>query len=328
MNASAHPFSALTPERILDAVEEAGIRCDGRLSALNSYENRVYQVGVDDGGFVVAKFYRPDRWSDAQILEEHGFLGELVADEVPVVAPIPLSGGATLARSGGFRLAVFPRRGGRAPEFDDETLRWIGRFIARIHQVGVRARHEHRDALTVQRLGRESRDFLCGRKLLPPDLEPAYRSVAEMALAAVDRAFEHAGPLRRLRLHGDCHPGNVLWTDDGPHFVDFDDTCQGPAVQDLWMLLSGDRETRESQLACVLEGYETFRDFDRTELLIVEALRTLRMMHYAAWLARRWDDPAFPVAFPWFGTQRYWQDHILELREQIAAMDEPPIGAV
>lgn len=331
MSPTPHPFESLTPEVILDAVESTGARCDGRLLALNSFENRVYQVGLEDGTFVIAKFYRPDRWRDEQILEEHAFLAELAEDEVPVVAPLAVDGTSTIARSAGFRLALFPRRGGRAPELDrDDTLRRIGRFLARIHQVGGRGRFEHRETISVARMGRASSQFLLDNACLPPDLVPAYRSVADLALDATEACFAQAGPLRQLRIHGDCHAGNVLWTEDGPHFVDFDDTCTGPAIQDLWMLLSGERAARESQLAVVLEGYETFREFDRAELVLVEALRTLRLMHYAAWLARRWDDPAFPANFPWFNTQKFWQDHILALREQIGAMDDPvlvPAGA-
>jgi len=329
MEAPAHPFATLAPEIILDAVESTGPRCDGRLLALNSYENRVYQVGIEDSAPLVAKFYRPGRWSDAQIHEEHAFARELAEDEVPVIAPLADPKGETLLRHGGFRFAVFPRAGGRAPELDrEDVLRWIGRFLGRLHQVGGRARFRSRLAISVDRLGRESRDFLLAGKHVPAELEPSYRSVADMAIDAAQRCFDAAGPVRTLRLHGDCHAGNILWTDDGPHFVDLDDACPGPAVQALWLLLSGAPAAREAQLAAVLEGYETFREFDRVELLLVEALRTLRIMHYAAWLARRWDDPAFPVTFPWFHTPRYWQDHILELREQVGAMDDPVLATV
>lgn len=325
--ANAHPFARLDPDAILGAVESTGRFCDGRLLALNSYENRVWQVGVEDAQPVIAKFYRPGRWTDAQILEEHAFARELVQAELPVVAPLE-DGGSTLHVAGGFRFALWPRHGGRAPEFDSaDVLTWMGRFIARIHVVGARGRFRHRERLTIARLGRESRDFLLGGGFVPADLEPAYRSVSEQALDAVEACFARVGTVAQLRIHGDCHAGNVLWTDGGPHFVDLDDAVTGPAVQDLWMLLSGDRESRERQLAAVLEGYETFREFDRVELLLVEALRTLRLMHYAAWLARRWDDPAFPASFPWFHTQRYWQDHVLELREQLGAMDELPLHA-
>ena len=326
MTATA-PYAGLTPETVLDALEGAGLRGDGRLLALNSYENRVYQVWLEDGGAVVAKFYRPGRWSDAQILEEHAFVHELAEHEIPAVAPLVLEG-RTLAEHAGFRFAVFPRRGGRTPELDRrDTLEWIGRFIGRIHAVGATRPFAERPALDAESFGREPRDWLLGHGFVPPDLLQAWTSAADLALQGVARCYERAGAVRALRLHGDCHAGNVLWTDQGPHFVDFDDARTGPALQDLWMLLSGGRADMTRQLAEVLAGYEQFREFDPRELPLVEALRTLRLVHYSAWIARRWDDPAFPAAFPWFNTQRYWQDRILELREQIALMDEEPLAA-
>lgn len=322
---SPHPFAALEPALILDAVETTGLRCDGRLSALNSYENRVYQVGIEDADPVIVKFYRPNRWSDAQIAEEHGFTVELTEAELPVVAPQKLKG-KTLHSHAQFRFGVWPKRGGRAPEFDrEETLLWMGRFVARIHAVGARGTFKHRERIEVKRMGIESVRWLTQQRWIPVDLSEAYASVAQQVLEAIDACFERAGNVRMLRIHGDCHAGNVLWTDAGPHFVDFDDCVTGPAIQDLWMLLSGDRESQTQQLKVILEGYEMFRPFDPAELCLVEALRALRLMHYAAWLARRWDDPAFPSAFPWFNTQRYWQDQILALREQIALMGEPPL---
>jgi len=323
---AAAPYAGLTPDTVLNALEHLGLRPDGRLLALNSYENRVYQVGMEEGPPVVAKFYRPARWSDAQILEEHAFVLALAAHELPVVAPQELSGGATLSAFEGFRFAVYPRRGGRAPEFDDPTtLEWMGRFLGRIHAVGATEAFAHRPALDIASFGEESRDYLLAHHFIPTDLMAAWSSVVTQALDGARRGFERAGGVRTLRLHGDCHAGNVLWTDDGPHFVDFDDCRTGPAVQDLWMLLSGDRPDMTRQLADVLSGYEDFFDFDRRELHLIEPLRTLRLIHYSGWLARRWDDPAFPMAFPWFNTQRYWQDRILELREQIALMDELPL---
>ncbi len=319
------PYAGLTPETVLDALQLAGLRGDGRLLALNSYENRVYQVWLEDGGSVVAKFYRPQRWSDAQILEEHAFVQELAAREIPAVAPLALEG-ATLNAHAGYRFAVFPRRGGRTPELEDkETLRWLGRFIGRIHAVGATRAFAARPALDPETFGREPRDWLLEQGFVPADLREAWQSAAALALEGVARCFERAGRLRAIRLHGDCHAGNVLWTDAGPHFVDFDDARSGPALQDLWMLLSGDRAAMAQQLGLVLEGYRPFFEFDRRELHLLEALRTLRLLHYSAWIARRWDDPAFPAAFPWFNTQRYWQDRILELREQIALLDEPPL---
>ena len=318
-------FSALTPDTVLNAIEHTGIRCDGRLLALNSYENRVYQVGTEDGKPVVAKFYRPQRWSDEAILEEHAFVAALAEREIPVVPALVLNG-QTLHHQGGFRFSLFPRQGGRSPEpGDPETLAWIGRFIGRIHAVGAIERFVQRPALDVASFGEEPSAYLLQSGFIPEDLGTAYESVVRQALDGVRYAFERAGSVKTLRLHGDCHLGNVLWTDQGPHFVDFDDSRTGPAVQDLWMLLSGERAEMELQLGHVLRGYEAFCDFDRRELHLVEALRTLRLIHYAAWLARRWDDPAFPMAFPWFNTQHYWQDRVLELREQIALMDEPPL---
>jgi Ser/Thr protein kinase RdoA (MazF antagonist) len=325
------PYSGLTPDTVLDALAGAGFAGDGRLLALNSYENRVYQVWLEAAAeaqatSVVAKFYRPGRWTDAQILEEHAFAAELAAREIPVVAPLALAGGRTLSDFGGFRFAVFPRRGGRTPELEDrDTLEWMGRFIGRIHAVGAICRFAERPALDIESFGREPRAWLLAHDFIPADLREAWTSAVDLALTGVALCFERAGDVRRLRLHGDCHAGNVLWTDDGPHFVDFDDCRTGPAIQDLWMLLSGDRAAMTRQLADVLAGYEDFHDFDPRELHLLEGLRTLRLVHYSAWLARRWDDPAFPAAFPWFNTQRYWQDRILELKEQIALMEEEPL---
>lgn len=332
MNPGEHPYSALTPDVVLNALEGVGLRCDGSLQALNSYENRVYLVGIADALPVVAKFYRPQRWRDEAILEEHAFSRELQEREIPVVAPLALDGGRTLHAAHGFRFAVFPRRGGRAPELDKpDTLQWMGRFLGRIHAVGAIAPFRARPALDIASFGEDSYEFLLKHRFLPEDLLPAWQSVASQALEGVRRCYARAGAVSQIRLHGDCHAGNVLWTDSGemrgPHFVDFDDCRMGPAVQDLWMLLSGERAEMTQQLGDVLAGYEDFCEFDSRELHLVEALRTLRLIHYSAWLARRWDDPAFPTAFPWFNTQRYWQDRILELREQVALMDEPPLPA-
>lgn len=319
------PYHTLTPDAVLDAVESVGYRCDGRLLALNSYENRVYQVGQEEGPPLVAKFYRPERWSDAAILEEHDFTLELAEREIPVVSPLRDAEGRTLHHFHHFRFALTPRCPGRAPELDDsDTLRWMGRFIGRIHAVGALQPFDHRPALTVESYGDESLTYLLANGFIPPDLEPAYRTVAEDVLARVRAAYARAGAVSMIRLHGDCHPGNVLWS-DGPHFVDFDDCRMGPAVQDMWMLLSGDRPAMTGQLLDFLEGYEEFHDFDPAELHLLEALRTLRLLHYSAWLARRWSDPAFPASFSWFNTQRYWQDQILALREQAALLDEPPL---
>jgi Ser/Thr protein kinase RdoA (MazF antagonist) len=322
-------FAGLSPDCVLDALDSIGLCGDGRLLALNSYENRVYQVGIEDSPPLVVKFYRPHRWSDAAILEEHAFVQELDEREIPVVPALALAAGHTLHIFNGFRFAVFPKHGGRAPELEDPaTLEWIGRFIGRIHAVGALMPYHHRPTLDITTFGEEPRDYLLTHGFIPAELTPAYASVLAQALEGVQRCYARAGDLPLLRLHGDCHGGNVLWTEGvtrGPHFVDFDDSRMGPAVQDVWMLLSGERADMVRQFGDILAGYEDFCDFEPRQLHLVEALRTLRLIHYSAWLARRWNDPAFPVAFPWFNTQRYWQDRILELREQIALMDEPPL---
>ncbi len=326
------PFAGLTPERVLDALDSvlipAGSRTDGRLLALNSYENRVYQAGIEDGAPIVAKFYRPQRWSNDAILEEHTFVAELAAREIPAVPPLAFDG-RTLHEFDGFRFAIFERRGGRAPELDRrDTLEWLGRFIGRIHAVGATKPYAARPTLDLRTFGYEPRDFLMSHDFVPDDLRPAYEAAVARAREGVERAYERAGDVRMLRAHGDCHPSNVLWTDAGPHFVDFDDSRMAPAVQDLWLLLPGDRPGASRALTDLLAGYEDFCEFDPRELHLIEALRTLRLIHYAAWLARRWDDPAFPAAFPWFNTHRYWEARVLELREQIGAMQEGPLWPV
>jgi Ser/Thr protein kinase RdoA (MazF antagonist) len=327
-----HPYARLTPEKVLDALEGIGYECDGRLLTLNSYENRVYLVGLDDGSQCVTKFYRPERWSDAQILEEHRFVDVLAASEIPVV-PARIDGyGGSLHHRDGFSFAVFDRRGGRAPEIESrDTREWLGRFIGRIHALGAASAYVERPTLDIVTFGFESRDWIAGHRIVPAPLDAVWLGVVEQALSAVAACDAAAGHTQMIRLHGDCHVGNILWTEGdamhpgGPHFVDFDDSRMGPALQDLWMLLSGTRDEMTRQLADLLNGYRQFHAFDVRELHRLESLRTLRMIHYSAWLARRWDDPAFPAAFSFFGTERYWQDQILALREQIAAMEEPPL---
>jgi Ser/Thr protein kinase RdoA (MazF antagonist) len=322
---SAHPFVRLTPDVVIEAIEILGLDSDGRILALNSYENRVYQVGRDDGPPVVVKFYRPERWSTPAILEEHEFALELERAELPVVAP-EVHGGRTLFELGGFRYAVYRRQGGHWPELGSRTERmWMGRFLARIHAIGRIRPFRHRARLDWRVMGRDTADYLLAEGWIPSHIEAAYSSLADDALALVEQRFAEATPYRTLRLHGDCHPGNVLWTDSGPHFVDLDDCMTGPAVQDLWMLLSGRPEEMSVQLHDLLEGYREFADFDYHELTLIEPLRTLRIMHYAGWLARRWEDPAFPRAFPWFEEPKFWEQHVLDLREQLAAMEEPPL---
>lgn len=325
-----HPYEQLTPQAVLDALDAIGCRGDGRLLQLNSYENRVFQVMLEDGGAVVAKFYRPGRWSDAQILEEHAFALSLAAAEVPVVAPTVHADGATLAhiRIEGqtFRYAVYPRRAGHGPELDDpETLRWLGRFIGRLHAVGAQQHFVHRRSMNAETFGRNPLRRLVELDIIPPAQIDGWQRTSERAMVAIDAAFTAAGSLTTLRLHGDCHPGNILWRNEGPHVVDLDDACTGPAIQDLWMLLSGSADAMRHQMAAVLDGYRQFRRFDLRELALIEPLRTLRMIHHSAWLAERWADPAFPAAFPWFGTSGYWGQQITQLNEQIEAMAEAPL---
>ena len=330
-------FSTLTPAQVLDALDAVGLRGDGRILQLNSYENRVFQVFLENGQAVVAKFYRPGRWSDAQIVEEHSFAAELAAAEVPVVAPLPLHAAglvaglhlhgqpATLASlhtgTGGHRFAVAPRCAGREPELDHpDVLRQIGRFIGRLHAVGRRRPFEHRHVMHPAQDGAQALASLCGGGFVPHSELPAWKLACEQALAAVVRAFDAAAPLATLRLHGDCHIGNVLWRDGAVHVVDLDDAMQGPAVQDLWMLVSGDHSTMARQLDQLLQGYEKFCDFDDRERTLIEPLRTLRMLRHSAWLAARWGDPTFPLNFPFFGTAAYWNQQTTQLREQIEAM--------
>lgn len=318
------PFADLSPETMLDALDSIGVHSDGRLLALNSYENRVYQIGIDSAPPIVAKFYRPERWTDAAILEEHDFVQDLADAEIPVVPALKLHG-TTLHQYQDYKFSVFAKHGGRAPELDRAgVLEWLGRFIGRIHAIGALQPFTQRPTLNIESFGIEPSAFLLDHHFIPIELEEVYRGLVKQALESVARCYERAGQVAYIRLHGDCHLGNVLWTDAGPHFVDFDDSRMGPAMQDIWMLLSGERDEMRQQLNDFLSGYECFYEFNDNELYLIEALRTLRLIHYAAWIARRWQDPAFPVAFPWFNTQRYWQDRILELREQIALMDNEP----
>ncbi len=320
-----HPFTRLTPDLVMDAVESVGYQCDARILELNSYENRVYQIGIEESDPVVGKFYRPYRWSDEEIQEEHDFTLELTEEEISVVAPLAIEGEKTLSSFDQFRFSLYPRRGGRAPELDDlNCLKILGRFIGRIHSVGARSKFIHRRHISVEEYGIETRKFLLENNFLPVDLLPAYESVSEGLLQEVQQIIS-ALPYRSIRLHGDCHMGNVLWRMDTPHFVDFDDARSGPAIQDLWMMLSGDPAEQSIQMSTILKGYNDFSDFDYSELRLIEPLRTLRMMYHAAWLARRWDDPAFPRAFPFFNTERYWSEHILELREQWSKLSEPSL---
>jgi Ser/Thr protein kinase RdoA (MazF antagonist) len=323
----AVPYEHLTPDLILDCVEGCGFECTGSILPLASYENRVYQIGIADG-FVVAKFYRPGRWSTEAILEEHDFSLELSSQEIPVVSPLVVDG-ASLHERDGYRFAVYERRGGRWPELGtSEDREWLGRFLGRIHAVGAVRRFRERPTLDREELGRKSAEQILASDWLPAHLVASYERVTEQLVAAVDRCFEEVGTYRELRIHGDCHRGNVLWTDQGPHFVDLDDCMNGPAVQDLWLFLAGSRDEMAAQLGDLLEGYGKFADFDFRELKLIEALRALRLMHYTAWITRRWHDPAFPRAFPWLGEARYWEQHVHALLELCAALDEPPLAVL
>jgi Ser/Thr protein kinase RdoA (MazF antagonist) len=310
------PYARLTPDLVLDAITACGLWPDGRLLALNSYENRVWQVGLEDGAPVIAKFYRPGRWSDAAILEEHAFAQELADAELPVVAPLAF-GGRTLLHHDGYRYALSPRHGGRAPSLEStDQLEWLGRLIARMHSVGARSAFAHREKLDRETLIIKPMHAVLASDLLPSSLADRYRAAVERVDRAVAARFDAVGPLRTLRLHGDCHPGNVLWTDAGPHFVDLDDARTGPAVQDLWMLAHDERA-----MQALLEGYGSMRDFDHAEIALVPALRAMRQVHYAGWIAVRWQDPAFPAAFPFAAEARWWEQHITDLHEQAEELE-------
>ena len=322
---NTHPYERLSPDMVIDAVESAGYLSDARLLALNSYENRVYQVGIEDDVPLIAKFYRPERWSEAQIREEHSFSLELQNAEISVVAPIVDDKGATLHNFQGFQFALFQRRGGYPPELDNlDNLLVLGRTVGRIHAVGRAGKFRERQQITVQRMLTDCREFLLDG-FIPRELIPAYESLTEDLQQAVQSIYAEVRPEDVIRVHGDCHVGNILWRDNTAHFVDLDDCCTAPAIQDLWMFLNGDQHDRQLQLSELVEGYAEFCDFDPRQIRWIEALRTLRLIHYAAWLARRWEDPAFPRSFTWFNTERYWADHILELREQMSALQEEPL---
>lgn len=319
------PFDALDPGAVFAAAESIGLEPSGRLFALNSYENRVYQLGDEQGDLWVLKFYRPARWSDAAIAEEHAFTFELAAAELPVAAPL-VRDGRSLFVHGAQRFAAFPYLAGRAPELDQlATLTLLGRSLARIHAVGARQRFMHRPVLGLERLGDGARTQVLASGFVPESLREQYARVSGQVIGRVRQCFDNFGPLPRSRIHGDCHAGNILWRESGPLFVDLDDCMSGPRIQDLWMFLAGDAASQQASWAALMEGYEVFAEFDYAELTLVEALRSLRILHHAAWIATRWEDPAFPRAFPWFADARFWERHISDLFEQLAAMDDPPI---
>jgi Ser/Thr protein kinase RdoA (MazF antagonist) len=335
-DAAVTPFAGLGPELVLAAVESVGLLPDGRLMALNSYENRVYRLGIEPlpdadapphvmTDAVVIKFYRPGRWNDAQIREEHSFAAELVTAELQVAAPW-CKDGESLHRIEGFRYSVFQCWRGSAPELDAPEHRvMLGRSLGRLHAVGRRQPFQTRGRVADWECGARARRELLRMDIIPDNLAGNYAAVSARLVAAATSAWEAAGPMRTLRLHGDCHLGNVLWNTHGPVFVDLDDCLTGPAVQDLWMMCSGTEAQRQREWTQLLEGYEQFAQFDHSELLLVEPLRAMRMLNHAAWLAARWSDPAFPKAFPWFADARYWERHITELQEQVEAVEDPPL---
>jgi len=324
--ANHHPFDALTPAFIMDAIEAQGHFCDCRILTLNSYENRVYQIGIEDSEPLIAKFYRPQRWNDAQIIEEHDFTRELAEHELPVVAPLRNNAGESLRHYKDFSFALYPRKGGHAPELDNlDHLLILGRLLSRIHLCGSGRPFTQRPTLSSQSFGHDS-VTLISESFIPSDYRESYLSLTHDLLQMIDERFARVGDIRNIRVHGDCHSGNMLWRDGAPNFVDFDDSRMAPAIQDLWMLLSGPEEQQRRQMDKILEGYHQFYDFDFRQLQLIEPLRTLRMINYAAWLARRWDDPAFPRTFPWFNSLQYWGEHILELREQMSVLQEPPLS--
>ncbi len=321
-----HPFDRLTPDFVIDAIETQGWLCDGRIFPLNSYENRVYQIGIEDAEPIIAKFYRPQRWSDEQILEEHQFCLELVDHELPVVPPWQNDTNETLFTFEGFRFSLFRRRGGRAPDPGDlDSLFTIGRLMGRIHLVGASKAFVYRPTLDLDSYGYQSVKLI-SQDFIPSSLRDSYELVTSELLEVLEDQLSILSSIPLIRTHGDCHGGNILWRDEVPHFVDFDDARMAPAIQDLWMLLSGSRAERVAQMSEVVEGYNEFYDFHPRELNRIEPLRTLRILHHCAWIASRWNDPAFPRAFSWFNTERYWGEHILELREQYAILQEPPLA--
>ena len=320
-----HPFDTLTPDLLIDAVESQGFLSDGGFLALNSYENRVYQIGIENKTPMIAKFYRPNRWTDEQIFEEHQFCFQLQEQELPVVCPWLNSEGKSISHHEGFRFALYERKGGRAPELDNlDNLFILGRLLGRFHGIGATQPFKYRPTLNIKNFGWDSYELI-SKDFMPKELSPAYDSLALDVLKVIDEILVGYGEINNIRVHGDCHSGNILWRDDYPHFVDFDDARMAPAIQDIWMLLSGDREEQTAQITEIIQGYSEFYDFDYRQLRLIEVFRTLRIMHHSAWIARRWSDPAFPRAFSWFDSPRYWSDHILALREQLAALNEPPL---
>jgi len=313
----------LSPDLILDGLESVGFQVDSGLLALNSYENRVYQFHDEQLNKYVTKFYRPQRWSNAQIREELDFALELDKSELPFVAPIQIKGESLFSHQG-YQFAVYPCRGGRIFEVDNlEQLEWMGRFIARIHAVAAQKTFDHRPTFSTQEMLYQAHNIIEKSGFVPSSLTLPFFTILDQVIEVAVKQYQ---PQQLIRLHGDCHAGNILWTEAGPHFVDLDDCRMGPAIQDLWMMLSGDRQEQLLQLDTILMGYEEFFTFESNQLVLIESLRTMRVVNYMAWLCKRWKDPAFPRNFPWFDTEKYWEQQILMLKEQMSALQQPPLS--
>jgi len=323
-----HAYDQLTPDTVLNAIDDvmaaSGQMTSGHLLALNSYENRVYQVGMEDSAPLVAKFYRPDRWSDQAIYQEHDFCLAAKEDELPVIAPIQLDG-ETLFHYQGFRFALYPRQGGQSELIErSEDFEQMGRLLARLHQTANACEAHLRPEMTPATFAVANRTFLLENHWIPDSLIPAYESVSRDVIEQVEHVWRTHQPSLKL-VHGDLHSGNLIWYQQQPIMLDLDDCARAPRIQDIWMMLHGERDQMQSQLADVAKGYEMFLPFPSHELPLIEALRTMRLINYSAWLAKRWEDPAFPMAFPWFNTERYWSEQILTLREQMSALQEPSL---
>lgn len=323
---SVFDFTSLSPDLILDGIESLGIRVESGLLPLNSYENRVYQFHDEDKIKYVTKFYRPQRWSVEQIQEEHDFALELATEELPIVAPLVIDG-KSLFEYQGYYFALFPCRGGRIFEVDNlDQLEWMGRFVGRIHAIAAKKPFQQRLSINSQEMLIDAGDTIKHSGFVPPSLTSPFFTILEQVSDVAHQRYQSTTNIPQIRLHGDCHAGNILWTDDGPHFVDLDDCRQGPAIQDLWMMLSGDRQQQLLQLDTILMGYEEFYSFEHNQLVLIESLRTMRVVNYMAWLCKRWQDPAFPRNFPWFNTEKYWEQQILMLKEQMSALQQQPLS--
>ncbi len=332
----SHDYDQLTPDTVLNAIDSIlvpqGSFTSGHQLALNSYENRVYQIGIEKEGLdeissVIVKFYRPKRWCDETILQEHAFTLAAQEDELPVIAPLVIDG-KTLFEFEGFRFALFPKQGGQSGQIENlDDFEQMGRLLGRLHQTANCVESHARPTMTPLTFAKQSLDFLLNHDFIEPELIPAYESVSRDLIDILEQRWDMYEP--RLKLtHGDLHAGNLIWHQKMPYMLDLDDCALAPRIQDIWMLLHGERDEMQAQVAAIARGYELFLPFPADELPLIEVLRSMRLMHYSAWLAKRWDDPAFKMAFPWFGTARYWSEQVLNLREQMALLQEPPLQLI